>query len=691
MLTLEQVRRMQEQSDEKVLSLFLADTNCIEYSRSFAELSHIFSSEFQQTCHPDITQLYTLSLASSEKEETTELVEISPGKPLYINSSLEPEQKTQVIEMLQRQFDAFAWDYADMKGIHPDTCTHHIYTNDQIRPVRQPQRRMNPTLKDIVKEELQKLLQANLIYPISDSQWVSPLVIVPKKNDKWRICVDFQELNKATHRDYFPLPFIDQVLDTLSRKKYFSFLDGFSGYNQIQIAPEDQEKATFTCPWGTYTYRVLPFGLCNAPTTFQRVFLAIFSDLTNDCMEVYMDDFIVHGQDFQEALTSLEKVLIRCKETNLSLRNEKSKMMLTEGIVLGHHISGSGMRVDPAKIYIITQIRIPSSQKEVHSFLGHVGYYRRFIPNFTSLATPLFKLLSKEAEFKWDDECQISFEILKQKLSTTPILRGPNWSLPFHICTDASDTALGAVLGQRENQMPYVIYFVSKNLSPTEVNYTVIEKELLAIVHAINKFRHYITGYQAFVHTDHSTIKFLMNKPVTNPRVTRWLLLLQEFNINIIDRPGKDNLMANFLSRMIHLGDNAPVEDNFPDENLFAISTFTPWYADVANYLVTGKMPQKLSPREKQKVIQLSANYMWHDDCLYKTGPDLVIRRCVREDEIHDILQACHDGPCGGHFADKRTAYKVLQSGYYWPHIFRDAKTYVSNCDECQRMGKPTA
>jgi hypothetical protein len=174
-------------------------------------------------------------------------------------------------------------------------------------------------------------------------------------------------------------------------------------------------------------------------------------------------------------------------------------MMLIEGSVLGHHISRSGMRVDPEKIYIITQIRIPSSQKEVRIFLGHAGYYSRFIPNFTSLATPLFKLLSKEAEFKWDDECQISFEILKQKLSTTPILRGPNWSLPFHICTNASDTALEAILRQRENQIPYAIYFVSKNLSPTKVNYTVIENELLVVVHAINKFRHYIIGYQAFV------------------------------------------------------------------------------------------------------------------------------------------------------------------------------------------------
>jgi hypothetical protein len=221
-------------------------------------------------------------------------------------------------------------------------------------------------------------------------------------------------------------------------------------------------------------------------------------------------------------------------------------MMLTKGIVLGHHISVSGMRVDLEKIYIITQISIPSSKKEVCSFLGHVGYYRIFIPNFTSLATPLFKLLSKEDKFKWDDECQISFKIIKQKLSTTPVLRGPNWSLPFHIYTDALDTALGEVLGKRENQIPYAIYFVSKNLSPAKVNYTVTEKELLAVVHAINKFRHYIIGYQAFVHTDHSTIKFLMNKPVTNPRVTRWLLLLQEFNINIIDRPGKDNLVADF-------------------------------------------------------------------------------------------------------------------------------------------------
>jgi hypothetical protein len=258
---------------------------------------------------------------------------------------------------------------------------------------------MNPALKEIVKEELQKLLDAQFIYPISDSQWVSPLVIVPKKNGKWCICVDYRELNKATLKDYFPLPFIDQVLDTLAGKKYFSFLDGFSGYNQIQIAPEDQDKTTFTCPWGTYAYKVLPFGLCNAPTTFQREVLAIFSDLIHDCVEVYMDDFSVYGDTFLEALENLEKVLIRCQETNLALSDAKCHMLQTTGIVLGHFISSVRIQVDPTKIEVISKLPVPKSPKDVRIFLGHVGYYRRFIEHFTRIATPLFKLLTKDTDF----------------------------------------------------------------------------------------------------------------------------------------------------------------------------------------------------------------------------------------------------------------------------------------------------
>jgi hypothetical protein len=286
-----------------------------------------------------------------------------------------------------------------MHGIHPNTCIHHIYIEDNSNIIRKPQRRMNPLLKEIVKDELQKLLNVNFIYPISDSQWVSPLVIVPKKNGKWHVCVDYRELNKETLKYHFPLPFIDQVLDTLAGKKYFSFLDGFSGYNQIQIAPEDQDKTTFTCPWGTYTYRVLPFGLCNAPATFQCVVLGIFSDLIHDCVEVYMDDFTVYGNTFKEALENLEKVLIRCQETNLALSNEKCFMLQTEGIVLGHCVSSAGIKVDPTKIEVISNLPVPKTQKYVRSFLGHVGYYRRFIENFTKLHLHYSNFLLKIMNF----------------------------------------------------------------------------------------------------------------------------------------------------------------------------------------------------------------------------------------------------------------------------------------------------
>ena len=199
---------------------------------------------------------------------------------------------------------------------------------------------MNPNLREIVKEELQKLLNVGFIYPISDSEWVSPLVIVPNKNGKWRVCVDYRALNKATQKDHFPLPFIDQVLDSLARKKFFSFLDGFSGYNQIRIAPQDQDKTTFTSPWGNFSYRVLPFGLCNAPTTFQRVVMEIFSDMLNDSMEIFMDEFTPYGVSFEDALQNLEKVLKHLIQAHLSLSTEKCHMMMSEGVVLGHFIYG---------------------------------------------------------------------------------------------------------------------------------------------------------------------------------------------------------------------------------------------------------------------------------------------------------------------------------------------------------------
>jgi hypothetical protein len=211
------------------------------------------------------------------------------------------------------------------------------------------------------------------------------------------------------------------------------------------------------------------------------------------------------------------------------------------------------------------------------------------------------------------------------------------------------------VLGQKENQQNYAIYFTRKNLTPPELNYTMTEKEFLAVVHAINKFHHYITGYEVFVHTDHFAIRFLMNKPVTTRRITRWILLLQEFNITIVDWPGKENVVADFLSRIPEDSTDILVNDNFPDERLFAVAIKTPWFADTKNYLAIGRLPSHLSSPQKKRIVQQSSYYSWVGSDIFYTSPDMIIRRCVQEDEILDVLQACHDGACGGHFSDKRT------------------------------------
>ena len=240
-----------------------------------------------------------------------------------------------------------------------------------------------------------------------------------------------------------------------------------------------------------------------------------------------MDDFTPYGSDFQEALSNLGKVLDKCIEMNLSLSPEKCEFLMTEGTVLGHAISQQGLQVDPNKIAIIQRVPPPQNVRDVRSFLSLARYYQRFIKYFSKLYSPLFGLLGKNFEFVWSENCQEALDTLKSKLVTREILRGPNWALPFHIHTDASNKAIGEALRQIDEKLPYAIYFIRKNLSKAELNYIVIDKELLAVVHSLNKFRHYIIGYQTFVHTDHATIRYLMKKPDVNDFIIRWFLLLQ--------------------------------------------------------------------------------------------------------------------------------------------------------------------
>ncbi|GKB73839.1 reverse transcriptase domain-containing protein [Tanacetum coccineum] len=337
--------------------------------------------------------------------------------PIIIAKDLKDEEKAALIKVLKSHKQALAWQLSDIKGINSEFCTHKILMEDDFKPAVQHQRRVNPKIHEVIKKEVLKLLDAGLIYPISDSPWVSPVHCVPKKggftvveNDEneliptrlvtgWRVCIDYRKLNDATRKDHFPLPFMDQMLERLAGNEYYCFLDGFSGYFQIPIDPQDQEKTTFTCPYGTFAYRRMPFGLCNAPGTFQRCMMAIFHDMIEKMMEVFMDDFSVFGNSFGTCLSHLDKMLKRCEDTNLCLNWEKSHFMVKEGIVLGHKISKNGIEVDKAKVDVIAKLPHPTTVKGIRSFLGHAGFYRRFIQDFLKIARPMTRLLEKDTLF----------------------------------------------------------------------------------------------------------------------------------------------------------------------------------------------------------------------------------------------------------------------------------------------------
>ena len=629
--------------------------------------------------------------------------------PVIVSSLLNDDELEKLLVVLKKFKSSIGWTIQDIKGISPALCMHRISLEDNHKPVIEGQRRLNPNLQDVVKKEITKLLDAGIIYSVPHSEWVSPIHVVPKKggmtvvhNEKneliptrtvtgWRVCIDYRKLNNATRKDHFPLPFIDQMLERLAGNEYYNFLDGFSGYFQIPIAPEDQEKTTFTCPYGTFAYRRLPFGLCNGPSTFQRLMTAIFSNFIGKTMEVFMDDFTVYGSSFDTCLTNLSQVLQRCEETNLVLNWEKCHFMVKEGIVLGHKISSKGIEVDRAKIEVIEKLPPPSTVKGIRSFLGHAGFYRRFIKDFSKISRPLCSLLEKDSIFAFDESCLVSFNRLKKELTSAPIMSAPDWSLPFELMCDASDYAVGAVLGQKKDKRMHVIYYASKTLDAAQINYATTEKELLAVVFAFDKFRSYLVGSKVIVYTDHAAIRYLMSKKDAKPRLIRWILLLQEFDLEIRDKKGSENLVADHLSRLDQgngvVEDDVPINELFPEETLLAVSMSTPWYADFVNYIVGGVLPDDLSYQQKKKFLFDVKHYFWEEPLLYKECADGIMRKCVPHEEIPDVLNHCHALECGGHNSSRKTVEKIWQSGFYWPTMYQDARNFVATCDRCQRTG----
>nr|GEW28042.1 reverse transcriptase domain-containing protein [Tanacetum cinerariifolium] len=420
--------------------------------------------------------------------------------------------------------------------------------------------------------------------------------------------------------------------------------------SQRQINPKiHEEKTTFTCPYRTFAYQRMPFGLCNAPGTFQRCMMAIFHDMIEKTMEVFMDDFSVFGDSFSSCLSHLDTMLQRCKDTNLVLNWEKCHFMVKESIILGHEISKNRLEVDRAKVDVIAKLPHLTTVKGVRSFLGHVGFYRRFIQDFFKIARPMTHLLEKE----------------------TP------------------DFAIGAVLGQRKTKHFQPIHYASKTMTEAQIHYTTTEKEMLAVVYAFEKFRSYLVLSKSIVYTDHSALKYLLSKQDAMLRLLWWVLLLQESDIIVRDKKGTENITADHLSRLENpykdVFENKDINENFPLETLGKISSgSTPWFADFANFHAGNFIIKGMSSQQKKKFSKDVKHYFWDEPYLFRICADQIIRMCVHGQEANDILKDCHEGPTGDHHGANFTAKKVFYVDFMGPFPSsrgnRTPRAIISNC-----------
>ena len=462
------------------------------------------------------------------------------------------EEKASILKICREHNDLFhlEGDYLS----YTNDVSHIIRTTENLPPIHVKPYRLPETQRTEINDQIEKLLENNIISP-SKSPWNAPILLVPKKadkkgNKKWRLVVDFRKLNDITVGDAYPLPNISNILDQIGKSNYFTTLDLANGFHQIPMSEEDKEKTAFSSPFGHYHYNRMPFGLKGAPATFQRLMNVVLTGLQGLHCFVYLDDIVIYGYNLKNHNAKLIEVFKRLRSANLKLQPDKCNFLKTEIIYLGHIVNEEGVKPNPLKIEAVKNFPQPTNAKGIKSFLGLVGYYRRFIPDMAKIAKPLTELLKKDVKFKWCCFCDESFNTLKNKLISPPILTYPEFDKEFIVTSDASDLAIGAVLSQGEVGKDRPICYVSRSLNSAETKYATIEKELLGIIYAVEQFRPYIYGRKFTIYTDHKPLKWLMNLNNPSSRLFRWKIRLEEFDYEVKYKPGKINTNADALSRI---------------------------------------------------------------------------------------------------------------------------------------------
>ena len=583
--------------------------------------------------------------------------------------------------------------YSDVFALNPNELgttqlvTHSIDTGSHP-PIKQPIRRTPFALRKKIDQLVQDMLDQGVV-EASQSPWASPIVLVQKKDGGVRFCVDYRKLNRTTKLDEFPLPRIDDILDQLRGSRHFSTLDLASGYWQIAMDSQSKEKTAFTTYSGLFQFRKMPFGLVNAPATFQRLMEVVLAGLARKVCVVYLDDILVFGRTLAEHNANLTLVLERLRTAGLRLKPKKCCFALKEVEYLGHVVSANGVQTDPKKLRAVEQFPPPHDLKTLRSFLGLASYYRKFVPNFATVARPLHALTKKDVPFLWSSECQDALTKLKKLLTSAPVLAYPDFAKPFVLETDASGEGLGAVLAQQqEDNSIRPIAYASRSLQSHEKNYGSTELEGLGVVWAVKHFRPYLYGHKCEVFTDHSALTSLLNTPQPSGKLARWGMAIQELDLHIRHRSGKSNANADGLSRC-PLPPNCEQAASETDGVIATIETEADLaacqrqdkeLAPVICYLETGLLPDD---ERLARTITLSASqYVLEDDVLYRLEQDSTLRIIPPTDQREKLFQEAHSGVFGAHLSDVKV-HSELRCHYWWSGMRRDITGWTRGCITC--------
>ncbi|GAU31576.1 hypothetical protein TSUD_53990 [Trifolium subterraneum] len=491
-------------------------------------------------------------------------------KEIKIGASLEASVKERVIVLLREYVDIFAWSYQDMPGLDPEIVEHHLPLKPECSPVKQKLRRTHPDMALKIKEEVQKQIDAGFLITSEYPQWLANIVPVPKKDGKVRMCVDYRDLNRASPKDDFPLPHIDVLVDSTAKSKVFSFMDGFSGYNQIKMAVEDREKTAFITPWGTFCYKVMPFGLTNAGATYQRGMTTLFHDMMHKEIEVYVDDMIVKSGTEEEHVEYLSKMFQRLRKYRLRLNPNKCTFGVRSGKLLGFIVSQKGIEVDPDKVRAIREMPAPQTEKQVRGFLGRLNYISRFISHMTATCGPIFKLLRKNQGIIWTEDCQKAFDSIKEYLMEPPILIPPVEGRPLIMYLTVLEESMGCVLGQQDEtgRKEHAIYYLSKKFTDCESRYSMLEKTCCALAWAAKRLRHYLINHTTWLISKMDPIKYIFEKAALTGRIARWQMLLSEYDIEYRTQKAiKGSILADHLAHQ-PVEDYQPIKFDFPDDEI---------------------------------------------------------------------------------------------------------------------------